>query len=288
MQLLLTGSIIAALWRSGGALSLDTGLGVARRARRHMIASPARRVLDALVIAVATAAVAVPLAAVAINGLKADLVRLAGESAVLWATATSLMLGTLSALTATTLAYALLSARIALPGRAALFDQGASLILLVPPIVIGAGWFVLINRFTDVFAAAPFMVAAVNAAMALPFALRALRPAFDANAARHDRLALSLGIAGMTRFRLVDWPNLKRAFATAFVFAAALSLGDLGTIALFGSDALQTLPYLLYNRLGAYRTADAAGLALFLGLLCLMLMLAGEVLRNRAMPGENR
>lgn len=287
-QLVLTGAIIAALWRSSGALSLDASLAVARQPRRHMTTTASRKALDMAVIAIGAAAVAVPLAAIAINGLKADLARLATETAVLRATATSLVLGAASATIATALAYALLGARTAVRRRATLFDQGASLILLVPPIVIGAGWFVLINRFTDVFAAAPFMVVAVNAAMALPFALRALRPAFDVNAARHDRLALSLGMGGLTRFRLVDWPNLKRALATAFVFAAALSLGDLGTIALFGSDALQTLPYLLYGRLGSYRTADAAGLALFLGLLCLILMLVGEALRNRATPGETR
>ena len=49
----------------------------------------------------------------------------------------------------------------------------------------------------------------------------------------------------------------------------ALSLGDLGTIALFGNNSIQTLPYLLLQRMGSYRTEDAAGLALILGLLCL-------------------
>jgi thiamine transport system permease protein len=53
----------------------------------------------------------------------------------------------------------------------------------------------------------------------------------------------------------------------------ALSLGDLGVIALFGSDAVQTLPYLLLARMGSYRTEDAAGLALLLGIVCLALML---------------
>ena len=62
----------------------------------------------------------------------------------------------------------------------------------------------------------------------------------------------------------------------------ALSLGDLGIIALFGSDAVQTLPYLLLARMGSYRTADAAGLALMLGLLCLALItLADRLGRNR-------
>jgi thiamine transport system permease protein len=116
------------------------------------------------------------------------------------------------------------------------------------------------------------MVVTVNAVMAVPFAIRAIRPAHDAAAARHDRLAASLGMSGMSRWRLVDWPVLRRPLLTALAFAMALSLGDLGVIALFGSDAVQTLPYLLLQRMGAYRTADAAGLALFLGILCLLLM----------------
>ena len=62
----------------------------------------------------------------------------------------------------------------------------------------------------------------------------------------------------------------------------ALSLGDLGVIALFGSDAVQTLPYLLFNRLGSYRTADAAGLALLLGVLCMALMFLADTLREKS------
>jgi thiamine transport system permease protein len=112
----------------------------------------------------------------------------------------------------------------------------------------------------------------VNAVMAMPFAMRAIRPAYDAASARNEKLCLGLGIAGWSRLRLVDWPSLRRPAATGFAFAMALSLGDLGVIALFGSDRVKTLPYLLLERMGSYRTADAAGLALFLGLLCLVLM----------------
>ena len=56
----------------------------------------------------------------------------------------------------------------------------------------------------------------------------------------------------------------------------ALSLGDLGVVALFGSDSVQTLPYLLLARMGSYRTADAAGLALLVGLLCLALIMVAD------------
>ena len=66
------------------------------------------------------------------------------------------------------------------------------------------------------------------------------------------------------------------ALLTGFAFAMALSLGDLGVIALFGSDSVQTLPYLLLARMGSYRTDDAAGLALLLGALCLALVFFAE------------
>ena len=62
----------------------------------------------------------------------------------------------------------------------------------------------------------------------------------------------------------------------------ALSLGDLGVIALFGSDAVQTLPYLLLSRMSSYRTQDAAGLALLLAILCLGLMMLVDRTRMKA------
>ena len=96
--------------------------------------------------------------------------------------------------------------------------------------------------------------------MAMPFVVRAIRPAHDAAAERHDRLAASLGISGWSRLRLIDWPSIRRPLLTGFAFAMALSLGDLGVIALFGSDAVKTLPFLLLERMGSYRTADAAGI----------------------------
>ncbi|RWC38557.1 MAG: ABC transporter permease subunit, partial [Mesorhizobium sp.] len=198
---------------------------------------------------------------------------------------TSVVLAFLSASLAVAMSLALIAARRALAlkrcaGRKTLLehatDTGAGFVLVVPPIVVGAGWFLLLRTVSDVFALAPVMVVAVNAVMAMPFAIRAIRPAYDAASERHERLCLLLGISGWNRLSLVDWPSLRRPLATGFAFAMALSLGDLGVIALFGSDSVQTLPYLLLARMGSYRTADAAGLALLLGLVCLALVLAAD------------
>ena len=190
------------------------------------------------------------------------------------------VLAVLSAILSVAMSLALAAARQALSrGRAkgvglleGAAGTGAGFVLVVPPVVIGAGWFVLLRHTGFLFAAAPLMVATVNAVMAMPFVIRAIRPAYDAAGERNDRLCTQLGVAGWNRARLIDWPVLRRPIATGFAFAMALSLGDLGVIALFGSDSVQTLPYLLLARLGSYRTDDAAGLALLLGLLCLALV----------------
>ena len=87
--------------------------------------------------------------------------------------------------------------------------------------------------------------------------------------------------AGLSRIRLVDWPLLRRPFAAAFAVAIALSLGDLGVAAFFGSGNILTLPLLLYQRMGAYRIGGIASVALLLRSLVL-----GAVPRRAKMVGR--
>lgn len=283
LQIVLTMAVVIVLGRLGANTTGDANLPVAPR--RFIAAGKAETALNVMLVLAALLFVAGPMAATLVAGLEADLARLAGETAVRRATVTSFVLATLSALFSVALAAALIMARRVLELRRrsvmpSLFeratDTGAGFVLVVPPIVIGAGWFVLLRHTGAVFAIAPLMVVTVNAVMAMPFAIRAIRPAHDAASERHERLCTQLGISGWNRLLLVDWPVLRRPLMTAFAFAMALSLGDLGVIALFGSDTVQTLPYLLLGRMGSYRTADAAGLALMLGVLCLALMMLAD------------
>ncbi|HEY6632169.1 MAG TPA: thiamine/thiamine pyrophosphate ABC transporter permease [Rhizobiaceae bacterium] len=282
LQIVLTALVMFTLTRLGANAAIDSSLPVAQR--KFVAIGTGEAVLNAALIALALIFVAGPIVATAAAGLEADLSRLAADPAVHQATLTSIVLAVLSALLSVAIALSLAAARQALAKRRAkragfvetLAGTGAGFVLVVPPIVIGAGWFVLLRHSDFLFAAAPIMVATVNAVMAMPFAIRAIRPAYDTAAERNDRLCAQLGLAGWNRAALIDWPVLRRPIATGFAFAMALSLGDLGVIALFGSDSVQTLPYLLLARLGSYRTDDAAGLALLLGLLCLALMFVAD------------
>ena len=290
LQIILTVSIIAVLMRLGANMTADSNLAVSKR--RPSLANKNERLFNGAVILASLMLVAGPLLATAISGLQADLVRLAQDPMVHSATLTSLVLASCSAILCVLLSLGLTSARRAMEMKRSgnqapsllegLFDTGAAFVLVVPPIVIGAGWFILLLDTGRVFSIAPIMVVTVNAVMAIPFAVRALRPAYDAASVRHEKLCAALGINGFNRWRLIDWPVLRRPLMTAFAFAMALSLGDLGVIALFGSESVQTLPYLLFSRMSSYRTQDAAGLALFLGIVCLLLMMFVDRTREKA------
>lgn len=280
MQLVLTGGLLAALAMINRSPEEAATLG--QPSRRHPDRSMRSRLADYGLIAVASLFLMSPLLSIAISGLTADLPRLVREPIVWRAILTSLGIGLCAAILSVTAALALVRSRHAalqLAQNAAwarLFRSAAatvsSLVLLVPPIVLGAGWFVLMRGRADVFALAPILVILINAIMALPFVMRVLEPAHMTHMARTERLSIALGLTGMRRLVLVDWPGLRRALLLALAFAMALSLGDLGAIALFGSQDVVTLPYLLLQRMGSYRTNDAAGLALILGLMCLLLM----------------
>ncbi len=66
----------------------------------------------------------------------------------------------------------------------------------------------------------------------------------------------------------------------ALAFACVLSIGDFGVVALFGNEAFRTLPFYLYQQIGAYRQ-DGAVTALLLLLLCFLLFTLIEKLPGR-------
>jgi thiamine transport system permease protein len=190
------------------------------------------------------------------------------------ALATSLGIAVAAGLLCVSLTFFMVRARLAVPERGiASLLRLPEFMLLVPPLALGSGWFILLLKAgLESYAAVPVVVV-VNMLMAMPFAARVVAPDVRTHLLRTARLAESLDVVGLNRFRLIDWPVLRAPLMTALCFAMALSLGDMGAIALFGSEDFITLPALLYAKLGSYRSTDAAGLALILGVLCLVLML---------------
>lgn len=214
---------------------------------------------DAAVIGLASAFLLLPLAAVIAEGLP----RLHALPAEVWAAA--------ARSAGMALASALLTLAAALPIALALGNGGRRWIeaagmlpLVASPLVLGTGLFLALRRVATPADLAVPVTVAVNAIMALPFALRALIPAARTLEADYGRLAASLGMRGPARLRLLTLPRLARPLGFGGGLAAALAMGDLGVITLFGDSRNATLPLKLYQLMGSYRTADASAAAVLL------------------------
>jgi len=241
------------------------GAGLDRPVARWDAGAPLLKAQDMAVLGLAALFLIAPLAGV----LAAGLPRLAGLPAEVWWAALR-SLGVAAASTALTLALALpLALAIARRGRGRALEVIGMLPLATSSLVTGTGLFLLLRGVAAPGAMALPVTVAVNAFMSLPFALRALIPAARGLEAGFGQLAESLGLSGLARLRLLTLPRLRRPIGFSAGLAAALSIGDLGVIALFADQDRATLPLQLYRLIGAYRMADAAGAAVLLLLLSL-------------------
>ncbi|MGL4488389.1 MAG: ABC transporter permease subunit [Rhizobiaceae bacterium] len=243
--------------------------------RRYHRLSLHSRIAGTSVIVFAAASIALPLAAIVLSGLAANHGKLLADPLLWQALATSFAIGVTSALLAVSAAWALSAASHSYgKNRSSFAGVLASVplaLLAVPSLVLGVGWFLFALKTGLPYSIAPLLIVLANAMMALPFAMQILSPKLHDNFNAHDRLASSLGMTTMARLRLIDLPVMRPALVTAALFAFALSLGDLGVVTLFGADQILTLPALIFQKMGSYRSHDAAGIALYLALLTALL-----------------
>jgi thiamine transport system permease protein len=257
LQLAIAGSAaVAALWilPAGGF-----GVGQGRPMQRWDARPGAQRALDAAVIALAATFLLLPLGAIVLRGA-AGVVQL---NAATWqAAGVSLIVAFVSTLLLLALALPM-SGWIATRRRGHVEAIGL-LGLSASPLMIGTGWFILVNPFVDPARLSFAVTAVVNALMALPFALRILVPRLRDTVQDYGRLSQSLGMSGAPLWRYVLLPRLGPQIGFAAGLTGALSVGDLGVIALFADHERATLPLQMYRLMGAYRMEAAAGAALLL------------------------
>ncbi len=265
LQIALCVAFVAAFGLFGARLPEMAGLRAPQP--RPDRGSPALKALDAAVLALALLLIAPVLASLASGA--AHLAALA-DADVVEAALTSALIAALAAGFAVGLALLLASAAASAPlGRPSPWRaRGVDLVVLgligLPPFALVAGLFVWLRPFGSLQAVGLLLVPLVNGLMALPFVYRLVAPPLRQSAERHGRLAASLGLTGLARLTIVSWPLLRRPLAAALALAAALSLGDYGVIALFGGGDLVTLPFLMAERMGAYRMDEAGAVALLL------------------------
>ena len=147
--------------------------------------------------------------------------------------------------------------------------------------MLGTGLFLALRPFVTPEAVALPVTILVNATLTLPFLVRLLLPEAQQLQADYSRLTASLGLPPATVLRYVTLPRLARPLGYGAGLAAALSMGDLGVIALFAGDSGATLPLLVQRLMGAYRMTQAGAAALILVTLSFALFWAFDRIGSR-------
>lgn len=229
---------------------------------------------DILVILIIIIALILPLSTIFYSALVQSDFSIIGQNIFWRSIKNSLILALCAASFATFLALCLLLSKRALADHNIknfgfhLFSSVGNIILIVPSLVFGMGLFLLLRPYLNIFEYGLHIILVINALMALPYMLKTLSPAIENMAKQHGKLSRALGIKNINRWRIIDWPTLRKPLAHSVALAATISFGDFGVIALFGNDQTITLPMLLYQSISDYRSADGAVIA------CILVILA--------------
>lgn len=261
--------------------ALPSGLGAGLDRRQELPVPRGSLGVDALMIGGAALFLALPLAAVLVEGLP-TLARL--PDAVWLAALRSVWIALISA--ALALAVALTLA-LAVARRAPLsgwIELSAMLPLSASGLVLGTGMFLLLRGLLRPETIALPMTILVNALMALPFLFRLLLPEAKALHSDFDPLAQAMGLKGLARLRHLTLPRLARPLGLGAGLASALAMGDLGVIALFAGEGQATLPLVVQRLSAAYRMEEAAAAALLLVGLSFSLFALCDLGGRRAAP----
>ncbi|TBR43199.1 thiamine/thiamine pyrophosphate ABC transporter, permease protein [Marinomonas agarivorans] len=149
-------------------------------------------------------------------------------------------------------------------------EHSGNIILMIPSLVMATGLFLLLYPLGLSFEFGYYVIVWVNAVMTLPFVLRVLLPTLYQQERRYHFLYTALKIRGWKKFKL-EWPLIRASVGQASAYAVILSLGDMGVIALFGSQELLSLPLYLFQLIGSYRLEQGACIAVLLIGICLIL-----------------
>ena len=229
--------------------------------------------LNRATITVAGLFVLTPLLSLFVDAATGPVIAVLSSSATWLALMKTLVIGLLASIIAVILCWFILQASSdqfinGNAQRARIIELVASSVYVIPPLVIGTGYFVLLSPHVYVFDWVYPIVLLVNVLMGVPFVIRTLGPVMRRQRSRYNALCENLGLQGWHRFRLVDFPLLRKPLALSAALVAAIAMGDLGVIALFGSSDTATLPLRVYQLMGAYRMDYAMVTAALLLVAC--------------------
>ncbi len=247
------------------------------------------RIFQALVILLFSILFLLPIVAIFYNGLESNYLKIFKESYFITSLKTSLIIALISSFFTITvtvfISFSKATIEINMKRKYLLkifsktLTLSTSIYLTIPPMVLGVGFFIL-SRYFPLKDISYLAIILANILLALPFAMNALYPSMEKVLKNYHKLTNSLDIKISSRVKYIYLPHLKGALFYIFAISFCFSLGDLSIIALFGDQDISTLPWYIYQKMGSYRSFDAAGGATVLLFIIITLFLLSQRVKN--------
>jgi sulfate transport system permease protein len=178
-------------------------------------------------------------------------------------------------------------------GRGVL-DALVDLSLAVSPVMIGLSFLLLVGRdgwFWPWLDAAGIRVAfafpglvIATLFVTLPFTVREVVHVLAEVGTDEEQVASTLGASWLRTFWKVTLPNIRRGLLLGITLTAARALGEFGAILVLGgaiAKKTDTATTYIYGALEERQNAGAYGMALVLGIVSMLLLIAIERFKNR-------
>ncbi|RIY32378.1 hypothetical protein CKF54_05000 [Psittacicella hinzii] len=157
--------------------------------------------------------------------------------------------------------------------------------IIVPSMLLGAGYFLFFNVGLDVIVGTWGFVSLIilaNAFTSIVFCLNYLYPAYQ-QIHNYTNLAFNIGMSSWQSFYLYELPLLKRSIIYAAITIFILSLGDYSIILFFVNNGqISSITYLLSHQLNSFASNQGNITAVCLLLLILSLRFIAYYFANKS------
>ncbi len=157
------------------------------------------------------------------------------------------------------------------------FELMAMLPMAISSVTLGLGYSLLRSRLNDrSLVSGLVMVVLAHIVITLPFCLRTLLPVLRSQSGNQLRAAYTMGAGKMVACLTIEIPSVLGSVFRAFIFAFALSIGEVNATLTLAEGKVSTLPLQLYRLINSYNYQGACAVGTLLMAITLLVFVLCE------------
>ena len=163
--------------------------------------------------------------------------------------------------------------------KGSIFELLSMLPMAISSVTLGLGYSILrANISEDSILSGPVLVILAHTVIILPFCLRTLLPVLRSQNENKLNAAYTMGSGVMKASFDIEIPTIKSSIIRAFIFAFALSMGEVNATLTLARGKVSTLPLQIYRLINSYNYQSACAVGTILITITFIVFLLCEYL----------